>query len=150
MGNDSIWKPMKYFLGEWVGEGEGGSGKGAYERSYNYILKNKFIEIKNKATYPATDKKQNGELHEDIGYLSYDSSKKKFMFRQFFIEGFVNEYAFESISSDGKTIVFVTESTENIPADYKAKETYRIINEMNLKKFLNLQNQERNLRFMQQ
>jgi hypothetical protein len=34
----------------------------------------------------------------------------------------------ESISPDGMTIVFVSESIENIPAGFRAKETYRIIN----------------------
>ena len=38
------------------------------------------------------------------------------MLRQFHIEGFVNQYKLESISADGKTIVFISEAIENIPA----------------------------------
>ena len=30
-------------------------------------------------------------------------------------------------SADGKTIVFTTEGIENIPAGYRARETYKII-----------------------
>lgn len=32
-----------------------------------------------------------------------------------------------SISSDGKTIVFTSESIENIPAGWRSRETYKII-----------------------
>lgn len=124
---DSLWLTLKPFLGVWKGEGGGEPGQGIYERSYQFILNNRFIEIRNKSTYPPTDKNPKGEVHEDIGYFSYDNAKKTFMLRQFHIEGFVNEFRLESISPDRKTLVFITESIENIPAGYRAKETYRVI-----------------------
>jgi hypothetical protein len=34
-----------------------------------------------------------------------------------------------SISDDGKTIVFTSESIENIPAGWRARETYKIVSE---------------------
>ena len=52
-----------------------------------------------------------------------------FVLRQFHIEGFVNQYRIESISLDKKTIVFISESIENIPPGFRAKETYQILNE---------------------
>jgi hypothetical protein len=48
------------------------------------------------------------------------------VFRQFHSEGFVNQYVLESISPDGKTITFVTESIENIPVGWRGKETYTV------------------------
>lgn len=42
--------------------------------------------------------------------------------RQFHIEGFVNQYKLDSISPDKKTIVFISENIENIPAGWRAKE----------------------------
>jgi len=126
---DSLWLPMKFFVGEWTGTGESEVGKGFYERTYKTILNNNFIEIKNKTTYPPTDKNPKGEVHEDIGYISYDRAKKKFVLRQFHIESFVNTYILDSISPDGKTIVFITEQIENIPTGWKARETYKIIND---------------------
>lgn len=45
------------------------------------------------------------------------------------VEGFVNQYISDSKSEDGKTLVFITESIENIPAGFKARETYRIVND---------------------
>ena len=105
----------------------GEPGQGVYERSYLFILNKRFIEIKNKSTYPPSDKHPTGEVHEDIGYFSYDNAKKTFMLRQFHLEGFVNEFRLENLSPDKKTLVFITESIENIPAGYRARETYRII-----------------------
>ncbi len=126
---DSLWLPLKPFIGQWLGEGGGEPGTGIYERSYYFILNKNFIEIKNKSTFPPTENNPKGEVHEDIGYFSYDKALKKFKLRQFHIEGFVNEYVLDSISADNKTIVFRTETIENIPEGWKAKETYQLINE---------------------
>jgi hypothetical protein len=126
---DSIWSPFRFFVGKWVGSGnvEGASGK--YERSYQFIFNKKFIEARNKSTFLPTDKNPKGEIHEDLGYISYDKGRKTFVLRQFHVEGFVNQYRLDSISKDGKTIVFVTEAIENIPSGWKAKESYQLINE---------------------
>jgi len=123
---DSIWVPFSSLIGEWEGTGDGQPGKGDYCRSYRFIFNNKFIEIKNKSTYPPSEKNPEGEVHEDIGYLSYDKNRNTFVLRQFHKEGFVNQYKLESISNYGKTLVFMTESIENIPEGWRAKETYRL------------------------
>jgi hypothetical protein len=126
---DSVWLPFKHMIGKWTGSSEGQPGKGTYERSYEIVLNKKFIEVKNKSTYPPSKDNPNGEVHEDHGFISYDKSRKTFVLRQFHIEGFVNQFKIESISSDGKTIVFISESIENIPAGFRAKESYQMINE---------------------
>lgn len=59
--------------------------------------------------------------------MSFDKARKSFVFRQFHIEGFVNQYVMTSSSADGKTIVFTSESIENIPAEFRARETYKIL-----------------------
>ena len=126
---DSVWLPLKFMIGIWNGTSEGQPGKGKYERSYRFALNKKFIEVRNKSTYPPSKNHPDGEVHEDRGFISYDQGRKTFVLRQFHIEGFVNQFKIESISPDGKVIVFVTESIENIPNGYRAKETYQIINE---------------------
>jgi hypothetical protein len=126
---DSLWLLLKPFVGEWEGEGGGQPGKGKYERSYQFILNKRFIEIRNKSTYEPTTQHPKGEVHEDIGYFSYDNSRKTFMLRQFHVESFVIQYKIDSISPDKKTIVFISESIENIPTGYRAKETYRLISD---------------------
>jgi len=59
--------------------------------------------------------------------ISFDKARKKFVLRQFHIEGFVNQFVMTSASTDGKTIVFTSESLENIPAGFRARETYKIL-----------------------
>lgn len=132
------WIPFQSFIGVWTGQGSGEPGIGTYERSYKFILNGKFIEVRNKSTFEPTASNAKGEVHEDLGYISYDRSLKKFRLRQFHIEGFVNEYLLDSISPDQKTIVFVTESIENIPSGWKAKETYRVLSENELEESFEL------------
>ncbi len=126
---DSLWLPVKPFIGKWAGEGGGSPGKGQYERSYEFIFNKNFVEMKNKSTYPPSTNNPKGEVHEDIGYFSYDKVRKKFKLRQFHIEGFVNTYVLDSISADGKTLVFISEDIENIPGGFRAKETYRLLSD---------------------
>lgn len=123
---DSVWLPFQHFIGTWTGTGEGADGKGAYERSYQFVLNKKYIELKNKTVYPRTKENPKGYIHEDFGYISYDKQRKTFVFRQFHGEGFVNQYIIESISPDGKTIVFITEALENIPKGWRGRETYSV------------------------
>lgn len=126
---DSIWLPLKPFIGTWRGDGGGEPGNGKYERTYQFIFNNNFIEIHNKSTYPPSTAYPKGETHEDLGFISFDKNRKTFMLRQFHIEGFVNVYALDSISPDRKTIIFRTEQIENIPNGWQAKESYRILKE---------------------
>lgn len=123
---DSLWSPFKNFTGSWTGTGEGEPGKGSYQRSFTFIFNGTFLEIKNRSVYPPSPANNNKEeVHEDIGYVSYDRSRKTFILRQFHKEGFVNQYKLDSISPDRKTLVFVTEAIENIPAGWQARETWQ-------------------------
>ena len=122
------WKPLRVFIGRWEGEVNGEPGTGKAEREYSLILNDKFIHIVNRSTYPPQQKNPKGEKHEDIAFFSYDKSAKKFVLRQFHVEGFVNQFALESISEDGRTIVFVSTAIENIAPGWRARETYQILN----------------------
>ena len=55
------------------------------------------------------------------GCLVTDKALKKIVLRQFHGEGFVNEYA------EGEGLEFVTVRIENVPAGWKAKESYRFV-----------------------
>ena len=124
---ENVWQPLRVFLGSWKGPCEGEPGRGTCERSYRFIFNEKYIEIRNTSSWLPTGQNPQGEVHEDLGYLSYDKARKTFVLRQFHIEGFVNQYRLESISADGTKIVFISEAIENIPAGWRAKETYQIL-----------------------
>lgn len=128
ISHDSLWAPMRYFIGAWVGMGEGEMGVGQYERTYQWALNGNFIQVRNKAAYAPQAKSPQGEIHEDIGYINFNSLERKFMLRQFHVEGFVNEYKLESISPDGKTFTFLSFEIENIPIGWRAREIYQILN----------------------
>jgi len=80
-------------------------------------------------TYPPSEPNPEGEIHQDIGYLSYDKSRRTFVLRQFHTEGFVNQYVLESMTDDKTNFVFLSEAIENIQAGWRARETYRVISE---------------------
>lgn len=123
---DSLWLPFENFIGDWKGTGEGVDGNGTYERSYRLVLNKNFIELRNKTIYPPSDRSPKGYVHEDVGYISYDRMRKKFVLRQLHGEGFINQYILESLSSDSTTFVFVSETIENIPQGWRARETITI------------------------
>lgn len=135
---DSIWLPLKPFLGSWHGKGGGEPGEGDYVRSYQFVLNKKFIEVENRSTYQPSAANPKGEVHEDRGYISYDRNRRVFVLRQFHIEGFVNQYTLDSISGDGKRVVFVSEAIENIPAGWRAKETYDILSDTQIRETFEL------------
>ena len=123
-----VWEPLRYFVGSWEGTSKGQAGNGKLEREYKFALNGAFLEVKNKATYAPQDKNPKGEVHEDLGLISYDKMRKKFILRQFHVEGFVNQYTLTNLSPESKTLTFDTESIENIPAGWRARETYKILN----------------------
>ncbi len=122
-----MWTPLEFLAGNWHGTGSGQPGSGQYERTYEFILNHKFLHVRGKSTYPPQEQNPNGEVHEDWGFISYDKGRKTFVYRQFHVEGFVNQYIMEHISQDGKEFVFVSEAIENIPSGWRAKESYKVI-----------------------
>lgn len=121
------WAPLRYLVGSWVGTGNGQPGLSKVQREYRLVLNDKFLHVQNRSVYDPQPKNPKGETHEDWGMISFDKSRKQFVMRQFHVEGFVNQYVNTSTSADGKTIVFTSESIENIPAGFRARETYKIL-----------------------
>jgi hypothetical protein len=123
-----VWEPLRFFLGKWEGTGEGKPGVSKMLREYQLVLNGKFLQVQNQSIYDPQPKNPKGEIHEDWGMISYDKSRKQFVFRQFHVEGFVNQYVLTDLGPDGKIIVFTSEAIENIPAGWRARETYKIVN----------------------
>ncbi|MBZ5500306.1 MAG: hypothetical protein LAP85_28260 [Acidobacteriia bacterium] len=117
---------VRFFVGQWHGTATGEPGKGTVVREYLLVLGGKFLQGKNVSHWAATEKTPTGEIHEDMGFFSFDNARKTVIYRQFHIEGFVNQYAMQPIQ-DPKTLVFVSEAIENIAPGWRAKETYHIL-----------------------
>jgi hypothetical protein len=123
------WTLLRPFVGQWEGQSQGEPGEGKATRSYAFTLNNRFIQETHKSVYPPQEKNPKGETHEHLSFFSYDKAAKKFMLRQFHIEGFVSQYAIESVSEDGRTFVFVSGPMENFMSGWRGRETYRFLNE---------------------
>lgn len=123
------WKPVRVLLGKWEGGVQGEPGIGKAEREYNFALNNRFVQVTSKSIYPPQEKNKKGETHEDVGFISYDKAAKKLVLRQFHVEGFVNHYVIDSISEDGRTLVFITAAIENVAPGWRGRETYRIVSD---------------------
>lgn len=123
------WIPLRAFIGQWEGESQGEPGKGKSTRTYAFTLNNRFIQETHKSVYPPQEKNPKGETHEHLSFFSYDKAAKKFMLRQFHIEGFVCHYEIESISDDRRTFVFVSGPMENFMPGWRGRETYRFLND---------------------
>ncbi len=122
-----MWTRFSFFIGAWQGSVQGQPGTSRVERRYGFILNEKFLFIQNKSIYDPQENNPNGEVHEDWGLISYDRARETYVFRQFHIEGFVNQYLLEQILEDSQTISFVTEAIENISPGWQARESYRIL-----------------------
>ena len=118
------WEPVRFLVGAWDGDVQGQPGKGQSAREYRFVLNNRYLEVRNKSTYPAQTKNPKGEVHEDWGFISYDRTRGKFVLRQFHVEGFVNQYVSEPVGNG--VLRFTSEAIENIPAGYRARESYSV------------------------
>lgn len=120
-----VFAPLRGLAGAWEGVSEGQPGGGRSEREYRFVLSGRYLEIRNRTIYAAQAKNPKGEVHEDWGMISYDRSRKRLVLRQFHVEGFVNQYLAEP--AGGGVLRFESEAIENIPAGFRARETYTMI-----------------------
>ena len=117
--------PIAVLVGRWEGTSEGQPGKAQVQREYRRVLNSRFIHARNRSEYAPQEKNPKGEIHEDEGWFSFDRARKRLVLRQFHVEGFVNQYVQGADTSTSK-LVFSTEAIENVPAGWRARETYII------------------------
>jgi hypothetical protein len=122
----SPWEPLRFFVGSWTGEGSGQPGTSTLQRDYRFILRDRFLEARSTSMYLPQPKNPKGEVHEELGLFSWDRIQRRFLLRQFHVEGFVNHYLADSVRSGGDSLVFTTVSIENLPVGFRAREVYRI------------------------
>jgi len=122
-----VWKEFRVFLGRWQGQGEGQGGVSKGQQEWALALRDRYIEVSNLTVFDPQEKNPKGERHEDRGFISYDQGRKAYVFRQFHVEGFVNQYVCSTPCPAGKVFTFVSESIENLPAGFKARLTYEVL-----------------------
>ncbi len=130
LAQDEFFFPFQSLIGQWHGEGVGfGNGKSKIESSFSYVLGGKYIEVINQSKFEPTDSNPEGEYHEDRGFISYDRMRDQWIFRQFNIEGYVNQYVYVDSLSNSQVSVFETESIENFLPGGKARWTIKMLND---------------------
>ena len=129
-GQNNVFEQFDYLLGNWAGTGSGfGNETSKIESEFKSIMKGKYIEVMNDSKFKPTEKKPEGEHHIDKGIISFDKVRKLIVFRQFHIEGYVNQYTLNDSLSSDTVLVFETETIENFMPGGKAKWTIKKIAE---------------------
>jgi hypothetical protein len=121
------FEALRFFIGEWTGTSSGQPGNGSVRRTYAFTLSGRAIEVENRTVYAPQEKNRTGETHEDLGLITFDRLRQRFVYRQAHVEGFVNTYVADPIAPGAKRVVFTTEAIENIPPGWRARETWQIM-----------------------
>ena len=120
------WEPIRFMVGEWRGDSEGQPGKGTVARTYRFVLKDRFLAEENTSTYPPQPANEKGEVHEHRSFFSYDRGRKVLVLRQLHQESFVIQYAVVP-GATATRVTFESEALENVPAGWRARETYEVV-----------------------
>lgn len=129
-GQSKPFDRLNFIIGEWEGQGSGfGNEKSSIQSSFIYAMNGKYIELLNESKFEPTAKNPTGEYHKDQGFISYDKSREKIVFRQFHIEGFVNQYVLQDSVSNDSLLVFETENIENFIPNGKTRWTIKKLSE---------------------
>ncbi|MDP2087836.1 MAG: hypothetical protein Q8J84_00370 [Flavobacteriaceae bacterium] len=132
MQSQDKWTKFESIIGQWNGSGMGNAGAtSTVKTSFELVMNGQFIEVKNESVFKPTEKNQKGEIHTDWDLISFDKQRKVFVFRQFHLEGFVNQYVLNETESTPTKLVFETGIIENFIPGGKARWTI-IMNEGNL------------------
>jgi hypothetical protein len=120
---------VRFLVGRWSGSSEGQAGKGVVSRSYEPVLNERFLHERNKSEYAPQAANPKGEVHEHWSLLSYDEIRQTVVLRQFHVEGFVNTYRLTPRQGASKVLVFESEQIENLPGEWRARETYEQVSD---------------------
>jgi hypothetical protein len=112
-GSSSSWAPLRFLLGEWIGEGGGGPGQGSGGFSFTADLQEKILVRKNRAEYPAT-KERPAYSHSDLMIIYPQPGGNSLRGMYFDNEGHVIDYAVEP-SNDRNSVQFRSEASASSP-----------------------------------
>lgn len=129
-GQENPLERISFIIGDWIGTGSGfGNETSIIESKFQYVMDKKYIEVINDSRFEPTEKKPEGEHHIDKGFVSFDKIRKVIVFRQFNIEGYINQYILNDSLSTETTLIFETEIIENFMPGGKARWTINKISD---------------------
>jgi hypothetical protein len=108
---DDPWEPFRRLVGEWEGEGSGFGSVSDVSHRWEFVLQGKFVRLSTRSV--PRGEGQPDEIHEDTGYLSRDTDRGVFVFRDFLSEGFVNTYEVTFEAKEKPTMLFDYRATES-------------------------------------
>ena len=73
-------------------------------RRWKFVLNNQFLELRTRSVTEQDGKPV--EVHEDVGFLSRDSERGAFVFRQFLPEGYVNTFEMGLEAEEPNVLLF--------------------------------------------
>lgn len=119
-----VYARLDFLLGRWQGTGAGfGNEKSKVHTEVKRIMDGRYIKIESSSVFAPTESKPKGEKHIDWGIVSFDKQRKKIVYRQFNIEGYVNQYILNEALSTETKLVFETEIIENFVPGGRARWT---------------------------
>jgi hypothetical protein len=107
----NVWKPFHPLVGTWSGTGSGFGSESDVTHQWNFAIGGQFLQLR--TTSIARNGDGAADVHEDVGFLSYDTDRSSFVFRQFVSEGFVNTFDVTLEHGDTLTIVFGARASES-------------------------------------
>lgn len=102
------WAPFRDLVGTWRGEAASFGSVSDLTHEWDFVVQGRFLRLRTRSVQRAEG--GDGEVHEDVGYLSRDTDHGGFVFRQFLSEGFVNTY---DVVRDGSVIRFDHRESES-------------------------------------
>lgn len=128
-----------FLIGNWVGSGTGiGKSKSEISASFSYTVGNTYIEVNHHTEFEPSDKRMKGDIHDDWGMISYDKQREVYVYRQFNIEGFYNQFILIDSLTNENIFVFETEQTENVVVGSKTRFTVKKINNFEIETYYDL------------
>ncbi len=111
--DDDAWKPYRFLVGEWTGEGSGDPGKGSGRFSFAWDLQDKVLVRRNRTDFPAAQGRP-AFSHDDLMVIyraDRDGPTKAIYFDS---EGHVINYA-ATFSDDRQTLTFLSDAIPAAP-----------------------------------
>ena len=100
---ENPWTAFQPLVGQWQGTGAGFGSTSQVWHTWEFVLGGNFLRLVTRSISIREDGSE--DVHEDVGFLSFDTDREAFVFRQFLTEGYVNTYDLV-VSAEGSVIDF--------------------------------------------